>query len=338
MSEDFKDEPPQDTVHEIIKKEAEADQLREQLEGETRTCEHCGKPDIPSNMSQLKDGTWLCHPCDAKAREEEERARKEQAVRGSMTFNDSKHVKALLKAVTTLTDSETTWTLDKDGLHLVQMDPSRVSETIVNYPKHAFDEFSCRVPGKFAFDAQFVLDRRLKNIYANETVELTVGYETAALMLHGQINRKSPLTLVDPSSEESPPIPKVEHTVNARLVVETLRNVIRDMQDGNAVAISADNDSITFTELEDGQEGYHVTLQQGDAGLLVLERKLGKRAPPEKAKYNVAYLRAFLENVYPLAEVVALTYACDRPAKFEVLLGRNDATLVYWIAPRVETD
>lgn len=331
--DDHHDTTPEDTVHDTMRREAEAERLNEQLTGDVRTCEHCGKELPASDMSQLKDGTYLCESCDLKAREAEEKARLEALVRGTFTYGDSTNFKDMLKALQSLLPDEVTFSLDNDGLHVRMQDAERWSMTVLDLRPGDFEQFLCTKPGKFAVDVKRLLDKPFKSVYKNETVTFTVGYDKANLLLSSSLNRTFPIILLDPSEEEVP-MPKVKHTANVKIVTETMRTILRDC-DSNPVRISATPKQLVFQEKGDESEmPVNVPLPKGHDGLLVLETHGHDEI---KANYSATYLRAFCEVAFKLSEITGLSFGDDLPMRVSMESLRA-GTFEFWLAPRVETE
>jgi DNA polymerase III sliding clamp (beta) subunit (PCNA family)/ribosomal protein L37AE/L43A len=336
-SEKVTDQTPRDTVDETIRRDVEAEEVRQQLEHDERTCEHCGKTDILNNMTQAKDGTWLCHPCDEKARKVEERARLKALPRATFRFNEAIDVKRLFTAFDNLLADEVVFRIEADGLHVLQMDASRTTMVAVNIERGNFEEFACTQPGCFVVDVGRIVKKPLKNVaYKGEQLSFTIGYGKANMVLQSSINRVFDITLLEmPDPYEVPPMPKIAHTVHAKLVLEALRKVLKDTT-GDHLEILASDDGLKFVEHAD-EMPLSVQMSKGDPNLLTIERSDPSR-DITRAVYSTTYLKALCEALYTLGDLVLLEFGQDLPVKMTVPMSGLRSDFAWWLAPRIESE
>lgn len=252
---------------------------------------------------------------------------------GTFTFPSSTELKDLLKFVLNLTCEEATFELDQEGLRLRLMDPSRVSLTILQLPKHTFEEFLCVQPGTFTINVESTLKEILKRVKKNETVKVDVTDERLIFLLKQRLKRLFRQPIVEqPEDYEKVPEPKVRHTARVKVVTQSFKEITEDL--GEFCTMTVEQDRITFSDRpEDKVIDLSVTLEKGDDSLLSLELV----QQPFKSKYSASYLREFAGHVSKLSEVLTLQLAKDMPLKFECDI-RNGGRLEYWLAPRIEAE
>jgi len=315
-SSDFK---PEDTTPEIIGKEAEAERQAENVPEKTLA-------EIEAETAKIREETKAAR----EAKEESDAIlRREEAVRGAFTFSDSTQFKRLLKLLNDTVADEATFTLNSEGLHLIQMDAARVSMVILSIARDEFETFECFKPGKFALNTGQLLKKGFKNVYKNEKVSFAIGYLKATFMLQSSLNRTFPTYILDIDTSETP-VPKIVFTSKAKVTMEGLRTVLRDVSDGNALEIKTGPDSILFQEHgDDAENPIHVAMKTGDAHLLTIE------GPGARGLYSSIYLKAIAEALAPLTDLVTISHGDDMPLKLEPMI--QHVKFEWYMAPRIET-
>ena len=87
-----------------------------------------------------------------------------ELVNGEITFPSSKQFKDLMQLLSDNVSDELVFRLDQEGLHLTQMEATRVSMILLDLPTDGADEFLCTEPGLFSFDVSYMLKRALKRV------------------------------------------------------------------------------------------------------------------------------------------------------------------------------
>jgi len=269
-------------------------------------------------------------PQETKHGEAETKTPERKELHGYIVMNDALQVKNLLKTINVLVD-EATFKLTPKGLTLRCMDPSRVAMIDLVIPREDCTEHSCNEEIKFCFSIQRYLDPTLKNITKNDALRLDVKTGTVDKMitrLSGKLTRQFSMPLLEVSDEEMP-IPKITFNHSARLVLENLNTLFKDLDDH--VRIIGNQDSLTFEQTGD-IETLTTTLQKGDETVLNIEAK-----EETKATYSVSYLGKLLKALNLLTDIVEISYSTDMPIRISAEL-EHLGTVNFWIAPRVESD
>lgn len=248
---------------------------------------------------------------------------------GKMT--DARLFKNLITAISTLID-EATFNLTQEGISLRAMDPSHVAMVDFEWPKTAFEGYTCDQPTKLCVSLSEVL-KLLKGAGADESVEISLDEQTKRLnvQLKGKYTRTFSMVTLEPSGEEAP-IPKTGFNVKAKLTTECLK---RSMDDS---AIFSDH-----VRLEASPEKF-VMLAAGDVGSAKIEWEkesealLGLDVKEEsKATFSLSYLAEIIKAASTTSAVATVEFSTNMPVRLDFELPQG-GKLVYYLAPRIESE
>lgn len=200
---------------------------------ETAVCERCLKEFPKDDMKKATEearARAYCRDCVKTLKAEAEKKRIAALPRGYFKLKDSKKLKALFKVLECLCDDEVTFTLSQNDLKCRMMDVSRIAMTDLKLERPDFEEFECAVPGKFALNVKDMVERVFKNLYKDESVTFTIGYDKANMRLSSRLNRTFAIKPLDPNMEEIPD-PKIKYTVHAKLVTDAVRDALKDFRE-----------------------------------------------------------------------------------------------------------
>lgn len=257
-----------------------------------------------------------------------------ELVRAHVTLSDSRQFKALVKFLFDVVSDEIVFKVDEEGIHVLQMDPSRVSMTKVEIPKWCCEEFYCQTGGIFVLNVERLLKRVVKRINKDETVTLDLAEGKLTATLKARLTRVFGLPLLDlPQDYDEPPLPKLAPTVQVKLITTAVKEILQDIEDTH-VKLTADSEQITFEEKNgDMLENFHVTLKRGSDSLLDIENKRMEPGPV-KSHYSKDYLKSFVEGVAPLTDILTLSYGTDMPIQLKVQTA-SGYEITFWLAPRI---
>jgi proliferating cell nuclear antigen len=249
---------------------------------------------------------------------------------GYIVMQDAQQVKNLLKTISVLVD-EATFKLTPKGLTLRAMDPSRVAMIDMVIPRESCVEHLCPEELKFSFSVDRFLNKTLKNVTKNDAVRLDIQtglVEKMKTQLLGKLTRQFSTYLLEVSEEEIP-APKINFMYSARLVLENVNTLFKDLEDH--VRIAGTQDGLTFEQTGD-IETFTSTLQKGDDTVLNIEAK-----EEAKATYSVSYLKEILKALSQLTDIIEVSYSTDMPIRISAELNHL-GTVNFYVAPRIETD
>ncbi len=244
---------------------------------------------------------------------------------------DAKPFRDMLTSISILVD-EATFKLDPEGLKLRAMDPSRVAMIDFEWPKTAFEEYTCTEPTKMCINITELL-KLLKRAGKDENLELSIDEKTGKLQIRisGKYTRNFTMPTLE-ASEEEVPTPKITFNVKIKATTDGLTQAIEDAQlVSDHVKIEADPEKVIFNASGDLM-GATITLQKGNDALLDLEAK-----EPQKATYSLSYLTEIIKAASATSDIATLEFSSDMPIKLDFQQAK-EGKLTFFLAPRIETE
>ena len=244
---------------------------------------------------------------------------------------DVKPFRDMLTSISILVD-EATFKLDPEGLKLRAMDPSRVAMIDFEWPKTAFEEYTCTEPTKMCINITELL-KLLKRAGKDENLELSIDEKTAKLQIRiaGKYTRNFTMPTLE-ASEEEVPTPKITFNVKIKATTDGLTQAIEDAQlVSDHVKIEADPEKVIFNASGDLM-GATITLQKGNDALLDLEVK-----EPQKATFSLSYLTEIIKAASATSDIATLEFSSDMPIKLDFQQAK-EGKLTFYLAPRIETE
>jgi len=244
---------------------------------------------------------------------------------------DAKPFRDMLTSISILVD-EATFKLDPEGLKLRAMDPSRVAMIDFEWPKTAFEEYTCTEPTKMCINITELL-KLLKRAGKDENLELSIDEKTGKLQIRiaGKYTRNFTMPTLE-ASEEEVPTPKITFNVKIKATTDGLTQAIEDAQlVSDHVKIEADPEKVIFNASGDLM-GATITLQKGNDALLDLEVK-----EPQKATFSLSYLTEIIKAASATSDIATLEFSSDMPIKLDFQQAK-EGKLTFYLAPRIETE
>jgi proliferating cell nuclear antigen len=243
---------------------------------------------------------------------------------------DAKPFRDMITSISILVD-EATFKLDPEGIKLRAMDPSRVAMIDFEWPKTAFEEYTCTEPKKMCINITELL-KLLKRSGKGETLELSLDDKTGKLQIKiaGKYTRNFTMPTLEASEEV--PTPKITFNVKIKATTDGLSQAIEDAQlVSDHVKIEADPEKIVFNASGDLM-GATITLQKGSDALLELEAK-----EPQKATFSLSYLTEIIKAASQTSDIATLEFSSDMPIKLDFQQAK-EGKLTFYLAPRIETE
>jgi len=249
----------------------------------------------------------------------------------NLKVTDAKPFRDMITSISILVD-EATFKLDPEGIKLRAMDPSRVAMIDFEWPKTAFEEYTCTEPKKMCINITELL-KLLKRSGKGETLELALDDKTGKLQIKiaGKYTRNFTMPTLE-ASEEEVPTPKITFNVKIKATTDGLSQAIEDAQlVSDHVKIEADPEKIVFNASGDLM-GATITLQKGSDALLELEAK-----EPQKATFSLSYLTEIIKAASQTSDIATLEFSSDMPIKLDFQQAK-EGKLTFYLAPRIETE
>jgi len=238
----------------------------------------------------------------------------------------------LLKAVAVLAD-EPTIIFTEDGLRIRSMDTSKIAMVDFFIGRSVFNEYE--VDGSESRICVSLPDllRLLRKVKKGETAELALDEATGRvkLTLRGKYTRSFTIPRLEFASEVPPEL-KLALTARAVLDANELKKAVEEVSlIGDFVKLTVDDNGLILDAESDVSSAKIEFSRACDATIDLEAKEL------TKAVYDAGYLAKLLKVRTALADVVEVRLAMDKPLKLEFKLP-YDATLVYWLAPRVDVE
>lgn len=241
---------------------------------------------------------------------------------------DAKKFKAAIDAIVNLID-EGTLEIASSGISLKAMDPSQISMVSFSMPKEAFVEFEASDPDRIGinFDS---LSKILARARAGEKLE--IYREDNKVMLKfsaGKKKRAFKIPILEMSASISRE-PKVEPDVTIKMLGSNFKEQIKD-----AALVS------THVCLNAGEQGFRIDVHGDSSDLLVEQEKdsediISLEAKKDsKSTFPLQYLDD-IAKACPDSGAITLNLKTNAPIKIEYEVA--GAKLVYYLAPRIESD
>jgi proliferating cell nuclear antigen len=249
----------------------------------------------------------------------------------NLKVTDAKPFRDMITSISILVD-EATFKLDPEGIKLRAMDPSRVAMIDFEWPKTAFEEYTCTEPTKMCINITELL-KLLKRSGKGETLELALDDKTGKLQIKiaGKYTRNFTMPTLE-ASEEEVPTPKITFNAKIKATTDGLSQAIEDAQlVSDHVKIEADPEKIVFNASGDLM-GATITLQKGSDALLELEAK-----EPQKATFSLSYLTEIIKAASQTSDIATLEFSSDMPIKLDFQQAK-EGKLTFYLAPRIETE
>lgn len=257
---------------------------------------------------------------------------------------DSKLLRDYLTVIGVIVD-EATFKIEPEGIKLRAMDPSRVAMIDFELMKSTAMEYTCDAPKKLCFNVSEML-KLLKRAgtyktgtgkeaaVVNEVVELSKDTSTGKLLviLTGKYTRNFTLPTLEPSEEEVP-TPKISFNVKAKFVTSQLLQAIEDAQlvsdhlrfqaEPTKLVLHAQGDLMNAT----------IAIEPNNGTLLEYDVK-----EPSKSAFSLSYLRDIIAATKETAELSVMEFSTDMPLKINFQQNKEEAQLIFYLAPRIETE
>ncbi len=245
-----------------------------------------------------------------------------------LVVQDAPALKSAVDSIVCLVE-EGQFEVKSDGLHLKAMDPSQISMVSFSMPKEAFIEYS--VPEEMKLGADI---GQLANVLARgkkgEKAELSVEEGRLVVRFFGEKHRRTFKVPLIETGDRVQREPKIEFKNTAKIRADSLKETLKD-----AKLIS----SHVRLQLTESQLVVDVRGENGD---VKAEFEKGSPELPElavqggaRATFPLQYLEDMVKATSS-ASTVSINLETDRPLKLEYEI--EGARVVYYLAPRIETD
>ncbi len=223
--------------------------------------------------------------------------------------------------------TEATFSIQKDGIKLVAMDPANISMVVLNILPSAFTEYSVEAPEEFTLNLEN-FRQALKRAKPTDAISMTSEKNKLKITVHSKSTKRFFIPLLEREGKERK-IPALEFMATAELVANEFRDYIDDASiGGDAAVFEADKTVFTISAGETGNK-VHIELTKGADALLQIAAKDAVRAT-----YSVEYLKK-MARAAALADTVSVQFSSDYPLRLD-FKSLNKLAMSFILAPRIE--
>ena len=220
---------------------------------------------------------------------------------------------------------EARFEVDKKGIHIKAVDPSRIALIALDLDTSAFQEFDAD-GGSFGVDLE-KMKEMLKLGALNSDAVLDQDEEKGLLVMKVEnITRRMPL--IDDSNISDPKIPNLDLPAKAIVpVVEIKKGVSAAKYVGDNIILKIDENGFELMSKAEGadQVSLHLTKEM----LIDLEVK-----EPARSTYPLDYFSKIISTIKSANVTIRLGTDYPLDMRFEIASGNGDVK--YLLAPRVE--
>lgn len=245
-----------------------------------------------------------------------------------ITLEDARLFKNSIDAIGGIIE-EGTFEISEKGIHLRAMDPSQIAMVDFTMPQAAFSGYTVESPASVGLKLSD-LSKVLARTRGAEKLRMALEENRLVLEFKGESRRTFKLPLIDAGAQPARE-PKVEFDANVKLGGSYLKDALHD-----ASLISS------HVVLEASDKKFAIEAH-GDAGDLQAESEKGA-APqvidlelkaPARAMFPLQYLEDMAKGAASDAQI-SLGLKTNAPVRMMYKIG--EASLVYYLAPRIESE
>jgi len=235
-------------------------------------------------------------------------------------------LKEIINVVATLVD-EVKLQVGQDGISLKAVDPAHVAMVELKLSKDAFEELKA-TSGELGIDIEKLKDV-LKLAKAGDILSVDHNEDQNKLVLSiANITRR--MSLVDTTGMSDPKVPNLSYPAKVTLSVDDLNQGIRaseSVSDHIALRLAAD--------------GFELACEgDTDSVSLKLKKDLLKALEAKEAARSLFSLDYFANMIraIPPGQDVTLNLGNDYPVRVEFKIAEGDGSVMYLLAPRIESE
>ena len=253
-----------------------------------------------------------------------------------LTLADPKILKDAVAIISELV-TEARFSISKDAMELVALDPATVAMVDFKLLASAFTEYDVTDKEDIALNLmQF--KHILRRIGPSDTLVLEKENEQLKVTIKGASTRTFQIRLLDLEDEKRRSPPKVDYTATVTCLSQNLADAIDDVDlVADSVAFSAKDKLFTVSAEGDLSKANIELPADQDTKVVVQDTVDGEKVQkPVRARFSVEYLKKMVQGG-KLADKVTVQFRTDHPLRLEYKV-LNKVVLSFILAPRVEND
>lgn len=244
-----------------------------------------------------------------------------------ITLEDARLFKNSIDAIGGIIE-EGIFEISEKGIHLRAMDPSQIAMVDFTMPQAAFSGYKVESPASVGLKLSD-LSKVLARTRGAEKLRMALEENRLVLEFKGESRRTFKLPLIDAGA---PPArePKVEFDATVKLGGSYLKDALHDAALISSHAVLEASDKKFAIEAHGDAGDLQAESEKGAAQLQDIELKA-----PARAMFPLQYLEDMAKGAASDAQIT-LGLKTNAPVRMMYKIG--DAALVYYLAPRIESE
>lgn len=223
--------------------------------------------------------------------------------------------------------TEATFSIQKEGIKLVAMDPANISMVILDILPSTFTEFRVEEPVELTVNLD-ALKNALKRAKATDSLALTLEKNKLKLTISGKSRKRFFIPLLEREVKERK-IPALDFMTTVEIEANEFKDYIDDVSiAGDAVTFDSDKNVFAMSAGDAGSK-VNIELTRGHDALIQIAAK-----DPVRSIYSVDYLKK-MARASALADSVSIRFAKNYPLRLD-FRALNKLQMSFILAPRIE--
>ena len=241
-----------------------------------------------------------------------------------LVLAETKHLKDAIGIISELV-TEGKFTINKDGMELIAMDPANVAMVVFKLFSSSFIDYSIDKEMELGINLTS-LKEIFRRVMSSDTMTLETDGTKLKIILTGKSKRTFSLPIID-IEENDQKVPDLSFKASLKIDANLLSNIIDDVEIvSESVTFLADKDKLIIEGSGDLKDA-KVELTGDEIISSSVEEK-------SKAKYSVEYLKKMVAG-NKLTNEVSMSFSNNYPLKIE-FKEVDKVLLSFILAPRVE--
>ncbi len=223
--------------------------------------------------------------------------------------------------------TEASFSIQKEGIKMIAMDPANISMVILNLLPSAFTEYTIEQPADITINLE-ALKQALKRAKPTDKLALSLEKNKLKITITGRSTKQFFIPLLEREGKERK-IPALDFMATVELDANELKDYIEDAAiAGDAVALEADKNVFAISSGDAGSK-VNIELVKGNDALIQLNVR-----DKVKSIYSVEYLKK-MTRAAVLADTATVQFSKDYPLKLD-FRSLNKLQMSFILAPRIE--
>lgn len=223
--------------------------------------------------------------------------------------------------------TEATFSISKEGLKLVAMDPANISMVILDILPSAFTDYNVSGTEDITINLDN-LKQALRRVKPTESISLSSEKNKLIITILGKSKKKFHIPLLEKEGREKN-IPDLSFKAKIEMDAKEFKDYIEDSEIvGDALTVDSNPDAINLSAGEAGRK-VNINIHKGSDVLVKMNI-----TEPAKAIYSIEYLKK-MSRAATIADTVNLQYSSDYPMRLD-FKSLNKMQMSFILAPRIE--